>query len=250
MAESNHAVSIGALAGKPVLSLATGNKLGRVADVRIDPVNGLLLGFMLEPRDANAADLPYDRIFSVGRDAVMASEDAIVQAGGDNETLSRPAKDLLGTKVVMESGQVLGEIADVLVTLSQPPAVIYEIRRSMLDRLLGRTFFIPASVGYALSDDAARLVVPDLTADIASSDVSSLIGPSVDVKSFPVPSGADTWEDYEDETILREHDEDATVLRRRDVDDETLLIREDEDATVLRRPPPLDRTQKKPKGPH
>jgi uncharacterized protein YrrD len=237
MAESTQAVPIGTLSGKPILSVATGNKLGHVADVRIDPVNGLLLGLMLEPRDGTSADLPYERIYSVGRDAVMASEDAIVQAAEDNETLSRPAKDLLGAKVVMESGQVLGEIADVLVTLNPPLAVIYEIRRSVLDRLLGRTFFIPASVGYALSDDAARLVVPDLTADIASPDVSSLTGPSVDVKSYPVPSSNDTWEDYGDETILREKDEDATVLRRRDDDDETLLIREDEDATVLRRPP-------------
>ena len=240
MTESNQAVPIGALTGKPVLSLATGNKLGRVADVRIGPVNGLLLGFMLEPREGYAADLPYERIYSVGRDAVMASEDAIVPTAGENGKLSRPAKDLLGAKVVTESGQVLGEIADVLVTLCQPPAVIYEIRRSMLDRLLGRTFFIPASVGYALSDDAVRLVVPDLTTDIAASDVSALIGPSVDVKSFPVPTISETWEDYGDETILREEDEDATVLRRRDDDDETLLIREDEDATVLRRPPVRD----------
>ena len=211
MAESNHAVPIGVLTGKSVLSIATGNKLGRVVDVRIDPVNGLLLGLMLEAGDGIAADLPYERIYSFGRDAVMASEDAIVPAVQENETLNRRAKDLVGAKVVMESGQILGEIADVLVTLNPPPAVLYEVRRSMLDRLLGRTFFIPASVGYALSDDAARLVVPDLTADIASADISTLTGPSVNVKSYPIDSD---WEEYGDETMLRGRDEDATVLRR------------------------------------
>jgi uncharacterized protein YrrD len=236
MAESNHAVPVGALTGKPVLSIATGNKLGRVADVRIDPVNGLLLGLVVETGEGVVAELRYERIYSFGRDAVMASEDAIVPAAREEETLSRRAKDLLGATVVMESGQILGEIADVLVTLNPPPAVLYELRRSMLDRLLGRTFFIPASVGYALSDDATRLVVPDLTADIASSDVSALIGPSVDVKSFTVPTDAGAWEEYGDETVIRERDEDATVLRQRDNDDETLLIREDEDATILRRP--------------
>ena len=238
MAESNHVVPIGALAGKPILSLATGNKLGRVADLRIDPVNGLLKGVVLEAGDGIAADLPYDQIYSFGRDAVMAtSEDAIVPTAEENETLRRRAKDLLGAKVVMESGQILGEIADVLVTLNPPPTVLYEIRRSMLDRLLGRTFFIPASVGYALSDDAARLVVPDLTADIASSDVSALIVPAVDVKSFPAAPDNVAWEEYGDETVIRERDEDATVLRSREDDDETLLIRDDEDATIIRRPP-------------
>lgn len=238
MADSNHVVAVGALAGKPILSVATGNKLGRVVDVRVDPVNGIMKGLVVETGDGAATDLPYERIYSVGRDAVMAeSEGAIEPVGDRTETLTRVAKDLFGAKVVMEGGQILGEIADVLVTLSPPPSVIYEIRRSMLDRLLGRTFFIPASVGYALSDDAARLVVPDLTADIASSNISALIGPSVDVESFPVDAH---WQEYGDETVLRERDEDVTVLRRRDDDDETLLIRDDEDATVLRRPPRED----------
>jgi len=239
MAESNQTVPVGVLTGMPVLSLATGNKLGRVVDVRIDPINGIVRGLMLETGDGVAADLPYDRIYSIGRDAVMASEDGIVLAPSDEGTVNRRAKDLLGAKVVMESGQVLGEIADVLVTLNPPPTVLYEVRRSVLDRLLGRTFFIPASVGYALSDDAARLVVPDLTADIASTDPSALGGPSVDVKSFP--ANGQLWEEYDDETVLRRRDPDATVPRAREDDsDETLLIREDEDATVLRRPLPTD----------
>jgi uncharacterized protein YrrD len=236
MAESNQTVPVGVLTGKPVLSLATGNKLGRVVDVRIDPLNGLVRGLMLETGDGIAADLPYEQIYSIGRDAVMASEDGIVPAASEEGSVNRRAKDLVGAKVVMESGQVLGEIADVLVTLNPPPTVLYEVRRSMLDRLLGRTFFIPASVGYALSDDAARLVVPELTADMASTDASALAGPSVDVKSFPAPHGGE-WEEYGDETVLRNGDPDATVLRsREDGNDETLLIREDEDATVVGRP--------------
>ena len=44
MADSNHVVAVGALAGKPILSVATGNKLGRVVDVRVDPVNGIMKG--------------------------------------------------------------------------------------------------------------------------------------------------------------------------------------------------------------
>lgn len=233
MSEYKDVVPIGNLTGMPVLSVSTGNKLGQVSHVRIDPINGRLSGLAL--KEAENADLPYDRVHSIGRDAVMAeSDDSIMDFGEMPGSLARRAEDLIGTKVVMESGEILGEIADVLVALNPPPVVVYEIRRSMLDRLLGRTFFIPASVGYALSDDSSRLIVPDHTPEIASSDITSLLGFAVDVKSFPADPDSSAWEEFEEETVLR--DEDATVLRSPFDEDQTLLIRDDEDETILRRP--------------
>lgn len=230
MNESNDVAPISTLAGMTVLSLASGNKLGRVADVHIDPVNGRLLGLSLTSEEGASADLPYEKIFSFGRDAVMAESDEAVRIIPEGEiAIGRNAKDLFGTTILMESGVILGEIADVLVTLKPPPTVLYEVRRSMLDRLLGRTFFIPASVGYVLSDDAARLLVPDITAEIASPDANELAGPKIDVRS--IPTGFNINEDIEDETVLREPDEDATVLRRPgnpDNEDDTLIIPTDE----------------------
>ena len=217
----------------PVVSLSSGNKLGQVSHVRIDPVDGRLLGFTV--KGSENAELPYDRVYSFGRDAVMAmSDDSVMDSPGVAGSPVRSADDLIGAKVVLESGEMLGEIADVLLSSNPPPAVFYEIRRSMLDRLLGRTFFIPASVGYALSDDASRLIVPDRTAEIASSDISTLLGPAIDVKSFSTEPTASAGDEFEEETVLR--DEDATVLRYAEDEDETLLIRDDEDETVVRRP--------------
>ena len=247
MTESNDVVPIGSLAGMAVLSLSTGNKLGRVSDVRIDPVDGRLTGLALEGDDN--VELPYDSIYSFGRDAVMAvSDDSLIVSTGDSRVPDRSSKNLVGTRVVMESGEILGEIADILVTLKPPPTVVYEIRRSILDRLLGKTFFIPASLGYALSDDAARLLVPDQAAEIASSDISTLLSPAVDVKSFSSVPEASTWNEYEDETVLRDREEDITVMRHLEDDDATLLIRDDEDETIVRRPISKDRSQNK-KGP-
>ena len=239
MNESSDVVPIGTLAGKAILSLGSGNKLGRVLDVLVDPVNGLLLGLDLE-HEGGISELPYEKIYSIGKDAVMAvSDDSVVAETKDEERRIRRARDLLGTQVVMESGEILGEIADVFVTLKPPPAVLYEVRRSMLDRLLGRTFFIPASVGNVLSADAKRLLVPDITAEIATDEISTLIGPSVDVRSFPVPQNL-TAEFDDAESAIIERDEDATVLRFRDREDDTLLVRDDEDETVLRPLPSSD----------
>ncbi|MFL6468690.1 MAG: PRC-barrel domain-containing protein [Pyrinomonadaceae bacterium] len=215
MNESNDLAAISTLTGMTVLSLSTGNKLGQIADVYIDPVNGRLLGLRLTGENKALIDLPYEKIFSFGRDAVMAESEEAGQFVSDAENyLGRPAKDLFGTKIVMESGVVLGEIADVLVTLQPPPTVFYEVRQSMLDRLLGRTFFIPASIGYVLSDDAARLLVPDITAEVAVTDANDLGGPSVEVRSISDTLAVN--DDSEDVTLVRDLDEDATVLRRRD----------------------------------
>ena len=220
----------------PIVSLSTGNKLGHVSHVRIDMFDGRLSGLVVKERENS--ELPYDRVYSVGRDAVMAlSDDSVISSSSEPGTPVHRADELVGTKVVLESGEILGEIADVLVALIPPPAAFYEIRRSMLDRLLGRTFFIPAAVGYALSEDAARLIVPDRTAEIASHDISALVGPNVEVKSFSTELIAPAGKDLEEDTVLR--DEDATALRYggHNIDeDETLLIREDEDETVVRRP--------------
>jgi uncharacterized protein YrrD len=225
MNKDNELAPIGSLTGMTVLSLSTGNKVGRVEDVHIDPNNGRLLGLLLADENGAPADLPYEKIYSFGRDAVMAESDEAVRVITENEAVvGRNAKDLFGTNIVMESGVILGEISDILVTLKPPPAVLYEVRRSMLDRLLGRTFFIPASVAYVLSDDAARLLVPDITAEIASPEAKDLAGPTVEIRSFP---GFDVNDDGEDETVVHEPDEDATVLRRRDTsgdEDDTLIM--------------------------
>ena len=225
MSETNDVAPVESLVGRTVLSLSSGNKLGRVLGVNIDPVNGRVLGLTLKQDDGSSARLPYEAIHSFGRDAVMASSDESAQTIVDQGKLpgGRDAKDLFGTSVVMESGVLLGEIVDVLVTLKPPPSVLYEVRKSMLDRLLGRTFFIPASVAYVLSEDAQRLLVPDITSEIATTEVNDVVGPTVDVHSFPTPG---TVQDFEDETLLREPEEDATVLRRRGGgEDDTLIMR-------------------------
>src|SRR5215211_181524 len=79
MNESNDVAPISTLTGMTVLSLASGNKLGRVADVHIDPVNGRLLGLSLTSEEGASADLAYEKIFSFGRDAVMAESDEAVK---------------------------------------------------------------------------------------------------------------------------------------------------------------------------
>lgn len=140
----------------------------------------------------------------------------------------------------MESGDILGEIADVFVTLKPPPAVLYEVRRSLLDRFLGRTFFIPASVGNVLSADAKRLLVPDITVEIATDEIPELSGISLDVRSFRESQDSRAAVKEVQPTNLPDADGAASVLRAVYTEDETVIVRDDGDETVLRQRPSID----------
>ncbi|MEO6334427.1 MAG: hypothetical protein ABIO91_05520 [Pyrinomonadaceae bacterium] len=226
------------LTGMTVVSLATGNELGKILDLFIDPINGVLLGVTLVLSDGRRAGLAQGEIYSFGKDAVMVqSEQSITPLDNGELAGGQQASKLIGTKIITESGEILGHITNIFVTLKPPPQILYEARQSILDKLLGREFFLPASVGHALSDDAARLVVPDVTSEMAVSDLSNLVDHGIQVRSFD-PAGARAGSSpREDDTVLVAPDEDETVVRFRDEDETVVRLRGEDDDTVLRHPP-------------
>ena len=204
--------------GMPVLSLATGNKLGFVTQVLIDPLSGVLAGVALD-RDS----LAYDQIYSFGRDAIMAVSDLAVQPLEESGLADgRNAKRLIGARVVTETGEVLGTISNVLITLKPPPFAVYAVRRSLLDKILGREFYLSASESHALSDDSERLIVQDSVADLALADLETAVARAMTVRTFTPPQRPAAEDDEGDETVVRFADEDETVLRFRD-EDETIV---------------------------
>lgn len=208
------------LTGMIVLSLASGNNLGRILDMYIDPINGVLVGVTLSLTDGGIGVLAQGEIYSFGRDAVMAKTDQSITTLDTGEmTGGRPGSKLIGATIVTESGDILGQITNIFVTLKPPPNILYEGRRSFLDKLLGREFFVPASVGHALSDDSARLVVPDITKEIAASDLSNLVDQNFEVRSFDPAVGRARSTSRDDDTVVIRMDEDETVVRFGDDDD-------------------------------
>ena len=224
MSDSRDVTPIGQLTGMPVLSLASGNRLGQIVDLLIDPVNGLLHGLTLSSDDGQVGGIGLDEIHSFGRDAVMArSDNSVVAPDSGPLARARAASKLVGTKIITEGGDMIGQITNIFVTLKPPPHIVYEARQSIIDKLLGREFFIPAAVGHALSDDGERLVVPDITTEIAVSDLANLDERRIEVRSFApgqeawgLPDGGDVTIPVlveEDETLVRVGDDDDTVLR-------------------------------------
>ena len=87
---------------------------------------------------------------------------------------------LIKVKVLTESGQLLGRVANVFIHLVEPPTFVYEVRSSMMDRLLGRGVFFRASLAGAFADDGTSLLVSDNTEEMdrsLQSVVKRLSGP-------------------------------------------------------------------------
>ncbi len=178
-ADFGHTVlSVDSLIGKTVLSLTSGNKIGEVSDLVIDPLAGSLLGLIVQLANGGAQNAIIAReIYSLGADAVMARGDRSTANLSDSSISSYPLarKNITGAKIITEGGKLLGEVASVYVdTASSPIAIIYEVRESLLDKLLRRAVFIPASAGLAVSDNAERIIVPNEVLKDSAGDVHEL----------------------------------------------------------------------------
>lgn len=194
-------VAADTLIGMPVLSRSTGNKLGEVHDLYIDPIEGVLKGVTVEAPNGKLGGIDFKDIFNFGKDAVMAEGDESVVPINDEWLDKHPhaKKHLLGVKILTEGGNLLGSVGDIYVRLAAPPVVIYEVRDSVFDKLLGRNFYILASSGNAMSSNAERIVVPDNASALASKSLSELLGRA----GAPTRNSTIIDREADDETISR-----------------------------------------------
>lgn len=178
MAALENIHSADTLIGMSVLSRVTGNKLGEVHDLILDPIRGELLGLWVRTTDSALRVMDYREVYSFGRDAVMAAGDDSVSPTEDTRLTAAPCakRDINGARVVTEGGTLLGQVANIYLHLAPPPLAVYEVRESLLDKLLGRGLYIPAALGRALSDDAARIIVPEETSRAAAASLEELAG--------------------------------------------------------------------------
>lgn len=167
--------SIDFLIGRTVLALESANKIGQIYDLVVDPLKGELSGLAIRRLDQSLSLIEYQEISSFGPDAVMVNSDGSAIPAQISPLKAAPlAKKLTGAKVLTEGGKLLGQIAHVYIHLAQVSPLFYEVRSSLLDKLLGQALFFPASFGRALSEDGTRLVVADDTAEKADHTLHAL----------------------------------------------------------------------------
>jgi uncharacterized protein YrrD len=167
-----------AIVGRPVVTLG-GDDLAEVRDVVFDPRAGRVLGFTLNGRGFLSGRrkevLPWPRVSALGPDAVMVADEEALRA---DDELVEPAGggDVLGSRVLTDTGTDLGRVADVVVEANPDADVVgYEIEPSAaLSSRKGRTLFLP--LPDTLSVSAEALVVPAAAADYVQDDLAGFGG--------------------------------------------------------------------------
>ena len=167
---------IDTLVGRAVLSRATATRLGEVHDLIIDPVGGTLAGLAVKMVDEGVQLVEYGAIYSFGPDAIMIKNErsALPPERSPLKALPLAMNKLVGAEVITEGGKILGQLANAFIRLAEEPLLCYEVRASLLDKLLGRALFFAASVGRAYSEHDGRLVVANEVAETADNSLDAL----------------------------------------------------------------------------
>jgi uncharacterized protein YrrD len=188
MVETGNVYPVDSFVGRAVLSRASANTLGQLHDFIVNPIEGGLAGIAVKMVDGSLGYVEYSEIYSIGPDAVMVNNDrsALPTESSPLNVLQLALNKLVGAEVITESGKTLGHIANVFMHLAEEPVLIYEARSSLLDKLLRRTLFFPASFGRAFSEGDARLVVVEDTAEKADGTLDALVN-----RMFGPPKGDD-----------------------------------------------------------
>ncbi|MFJ9543010.1 PRC-barrel domain-containing protein [Streptomyces sp. NPDC101225] len=164
---------------KRVVVTLGGEAVARVKDVVLDAQAGRIAGFTLSGlrllSGPKRQALPWDSVAGLGPHAVMIQDERALK---DRDEVADPAEaaggDVLGARVLTDTGTDLGQVTDVVIEVTTSQAVVagYEITPA---RTLGRkerTVFIPLARTTAVSGEA--LVVPAAVADYVSDDLATL----------------------------------------------------------------------------
>ena len=154
------------LVGKPIVSAETGERIGKVADVLLDPHSHHVLGLVVGAGLFRSEHvLPYSDVQTLGKDTVVArSGTGVVGPKEWREQGIDAARSstLKHKRVLTTSGRALGEIHDVLLDDSAGTVEAFEVTGSTLGGLMHRRSILPQASGVTIGADA--VLVPDETA--------------------------------------------------------------------------------------
>ncbi len=167
------------LIGHPIVTLDGGDDIAEVKDVVYGTAEAALLGFTLNRRGfwgrRMKQVLAWDRVAALGGHAVMIATAADLDDSDDvlvQEVKGARHRNVIGSEVITDSGQRLGEVTDVVILVADEPEVVgYEIGGSeVLTPRSGGHVFIPLPETLAVSGEA--LIVPAAVSDFVSDDLA------------------------------------------------------------------------------
>ncbi len=147
------------MTGLAVVTVAGGDRIGRIADVLFQTATGVIAGFLVDTGGlfAKPRYLPAERSQSLGVDALTVPVgDVLLDAAPDTADTAL-AGDLMGRPVLNESGEVVGKIAGYEVDDAQMTLSL-TLTLGLLDGAFHRQPLLPLSVVKAVGKDS--VIVP------------------------------------------------------------------------------------------
>lgn len=181
------------LVKRPVVTLH-GEDVAQIKDVIYDASGGAVSGFTLNGRGIFAGPLkqalPLDGIKAIGRDAVIITGvDVLTGRGEVADATDVRDRNVLGNRVVTDSGTDLGTVVDVILQVGSVTDVVgYEIEAGEALSEHGQRVLLPLPDALAVSGEA--LIVPAGAADFVAHDLAGF-GAAVAAFRTHLKGGAD-----------------------------------------------------------
>ena len=143
------------LAGLAVVTLANGEKLGKIDDIVFDPKTGRVTGFFVDRGGlfSKPKFLPTGDVKSLGDDALTLESETALLDGPSALTGELAAKTAENLPVLNPSGTVLGKVQDISVDTLSFTIPYLILTTSLLDNVLHGKPHLPVS--------AIQMVGPD-----------------------------------------------------------------------------------------
>ena len=155
-------VKASALKDMPVVSMADGTQVGKVADVLVDAASLRIVVLLLSAQSGQAL-LPFDSIQSIGADAVTIDSAAATQGltGRAAPEGTHSLSDVHGLSVVNSEGTLLGSVQELEIEPADGRLIELVVHRGGVLGLGGTSTSVPAST---IRGIGAKLVTVDLPA--------------------------------------------------------------------------------------
>ncbi|NGQ94239.1 photosystem reaction center subunit H [Brevibacillus sp. SYP-B805] len=151
--------------GLPVLSLQSGDEIGRVRDILCD-LEWSVLGVVLKEAGwfQEGAYIPLDKICSVGTDCLTVADDRAVTslhelADSDTVGFLTGKGTLKGKSVYTTSGEHVGKVEDVYFSPNWERLVAYEVSNGWIADVKEGRRRLPAPLSVTIGEE--NLIVPD-----------------------------------------------------------------------------------------
>ncbi|MGB9903258.1 MAG: PRC-barrel domain-containing protein [Desulfotomaculales bacterium] len=134
----------------PVFSLEEGRQIGKVKGLVVDPAKKAVVALVTEekswPREQKF--IPFHLLHSVGDDAVTVERSSTLQKGASLPEIARLARDkleVLGTRIVLENGTILGHVDEFYIDLETGEIVGLEFSAGVLSSVMQGRAYLDAS---------------------------------------------------------------------------------------------------------